>query len=61
MLEVKGITVRYSGLPVMRDLSLKVEQNQTVGVVGANGAGKTTLLKAIMGAMKIAAGQVLFN
>jgi len=61
MLEVKGITVRYSGLPVMRDLSIKVEQNQTVGVVGANGAGKTTLLKAIMGAVKVAAGEVHFN
>ncbi|MBU4276927.1 MAG: ABC transporter ATP-binding protein [Proteobacteria bacterium] len=61
MLEVKGITVRYSGLPVMRDLSMKVAQNQTVGVVGANGAGKTTLLKAIMGSVKIAAGEVHFN
>ena len=61
MLEVKGITVRYSGLPVMRDLSMTVEQNQTVGVVGSNGAGKTTLLKAIMGAVKLAAGEVLFN
>ncbi|MBU1276549.1 MAG: ABC transporter ATP-binding protein [Proteobacteria bacterium] len=61
MLEVKGITVRYSGLPVMRDLSMKVEQNQTVGVVGANGAGKSTLLKAIMGAIKLSAGQILFN
>ncbi|MCB2192460.1 MAG: ABC transporter ATP-binding protein [Deltaproteobacteria bacterium] len=61
MLEVKGITVRYSGLPVMRDLSIKVERNQTVGVVGANGAGKTTLLKAIMGAVKLAAGEVIFD
>ena len=61
MLEVKGITVRYSGLPVMRDLSMAVEQNQTVGVVGSNGAGKTTLLKAIMGAVKLAAGEVRFN
>ncbi|MBU1155127.1 MAG: ABC transporter ATP-binding protein [Proteobacteria bacterium] len=61
MLEVKGITVRYSGLPVMRDLSMKVAQNQTVGVVGANGAGKTTLLKAIMGSVKVASGEVHFN
>ena len=61
MLEVKGITVRYSGLPVLRDLSLKVEARQTVGVVGANGAGKSTLLKAIMGSVKVQSGQILFE
>ena len=61
MLEVNNITVRYSGLPVIRDLSLKVEQGQTVGVVGANGAGKTTLLKAIMGAVKTVAGEIVFK
>ncbi|BEQ14242.1 ABC transporter ATP-binding protein [Desulfoferula mesophila] len=60
MLEVKGITVRYSGLPVMRDLSINVRLNQTVGVVGANGAGKSTLLKAIMGAVKLSAGEIRF-
>jgi branched-chain amino acid transport system ATP-binding protein len=53
MLEVSGITVRYSGLPVLRDAALKVEQGQTVAVVGSNGAGKSTLLKAIMGAAKV--------
>jgi branched-chain amino acid transport system ATP-binding protein len=53
MLEVRGITVRYSGLPVLREASLKVEQGQTVAVVGSNGAGKSTLLKAIMGAAKV--------
>lgn len=61
MLEVKGITVRYSGLPVLRDLSIEVEENRTVGVVGANGAGKSTLLKAIMGAVKVQSGQILFK
>jgi branched-chain amino acid transport system ATP-binding protein len=60
MLEVKGITVRYSGLPVIRDLSINVRLNQTVGVVGANGAGKSTLLKAIMGAVKLSAGEIRF-
>jgi len=61
MLEVKGITVRYAGLPVLRDLSLKVEQSQTVGVVGANGAGKSTLLKAIMSAVRVQSGEVRFK
>ena len=53
MLEVSNITVRYSGLPVLREASLMVSEGQTVSVVGANGAGKSTLLKAIMGAAKM--------
>lgn len=61
MLEVKGITVRYSGLPVLRDVSITVAEGQTVGVVGANGAGKSTLLKAIMGSVKLAAGEITFQ
>ncbi len=52
MLEVSGITVRYSGLPVLREASVRVEEGQTVAVVGSNGAGKSTLLKAIMGAAR---------
>ncbi|MFZ5587935.1 MAG: ABC transporter ATP-binding protein [Thermodesulfobacteriota bacterium] len=53
MLEVNGVTVRYSGLPVLREASIKVAQGQTVAVVGSNGAGKSTLLKAIMGAARV--------
>ncbi|MBI4800232.1 MAG: ABC transporter ATP-binding protein [Desulfarculus sp.] len=62
MLEVQDITVRYSGLPVLREASLRVEEGQTVSVVGANGAGKSTLLKAIMGAARLAPeGRVTFR
>ncbi len=61
MLEVKGITVRYSGLPVLREVSIKVDEGRTVGVVGANGAGKSTLLKAIMGSVKVTSGEINFQ
>ncbi|MFH1035236.1 MAG: ABC transporter ATP-binding protein [Pseudomonadota bacterium] len=62
MLEVKDITVRYSGLPVLREASITVEQGQTVSVVGANGAGKSTLLKAIMGAARLSPeGSITFQ
>ncbi|MFH1058499.1 MAG: ABC transporter ATP-binding protein [Pseudomonadota bacterium] len=53
MLEVRGVTVRYSGLPVLREASISVAQGQSVAVVGSNGAGKSTLLKAIMGAARV--------
>jgi branched-chain amino acid transport system ATP-binding protein len=61
ILQVEDIRVRYSGLPVLEDLSLALGQGETVCVVGANGAGKSTLLRAIMGAQRVAAGRILFR
>jgi len=59
--DVKDIKVRYSGLPVIQGVSIKVNSGETVCVVGANGAGKSTLLKAIMGTVNIFDGSILFN
>ena len=61
MLEVKNIAVRYSGLPVIQDVSLEVRQGELVSVVGGNGAGKSTLFKAIMGVLRLTGGQILFE
>ncbi len=49
ILEVDGLTAGYGDLPVLRGVSLTVEEGEIVSVVGANGAGKTTLLGALSG------------
>jgi len=61
ILQVREIKVRYSTLPVIQDLSLIVDAGETVCVVGANGAGKSTFLKAIMGAVDVFNGEILFQ
>ncbi len=61
VLELNHIKVRYSGLPVVHDISLSVNAGQTVCVVGANGSGKSTLLRAIMGTRKIFHGEILYQ
>jgi branched-chain amino acid transport system ATP-binding protein len=61
MLEIKNIEVRYTGLPVIKDISLRVSQGELVSVVGGNGAGKTTLFKAIMGVLRPTGGRIHFN
>ena len=55
---IKGIKVRYSGLPVLHGVSLTVNAGETVCVVGANGAGKSTILRAVMGAQRAFEGQI---
>ena len=61
LLEIKGIKVRYSGLPVLHGVSLAVNAGETVCVVGANGAGKSTILRAVMGAQRAFEGQIFLR
>jgi len=43
------MTVIYDRAMVINDLSIRVDEGELVGLVGANGAGKSTLLRAITG------------
>ena len=61
MLKVSEIEVRYSGVPVIHNVSLEVNRGELVSVVGANGAGKSTLLKAIAGALHPSKGSIQFE
>jgi branched-chain amino acid transport system ATP-binding protein len=49
LLQVRGISKRFSGLQVLQDISFDVDEGSIVGVMGANGAGKTTLFSVIAG------------
>ena len=61
MLKVENIEVRYSGLPVIQEISLNVRAGELVSVVGGNGAGKSTLFKAIMGVLRPTRGGITFR
>jgi branched-chain amino acid transport system ATP-binding protein len=61
LLETENIRVRYSGLPVLHEVSIAVEPGETVCVVGSNGAGKSTLLRAVMGAQPAYEGAIRFD
>lgn len=61
LLSVDAITVKYGPIPAIRDVSLRVEQGETVAVVGANGAGKSTLTLAITGVVKTSSGGIEFS
>jgi branched-chain amino acid transport system ATP-binding protein len=57
-LDVKSVEVHRGGLPIVRDVSLIVDQGSISVLLGANGAGKTTLMEGVAGAIPQSAGQV---
>ena len=61
MLEVNKICVSYLGVPVIRDVSFKVNDGQMVSIVGSNGAGKSTILKTISGLLRPLSGEITFR
>jgi ABC transport system ATP-binding/permease protein len=49
VITLEKVTKRYGDRTLIRDLSLKVQRGDRIGIVGANGTGKTTLLKLMTG------------
>ncbi|MFK7836211.1 MAG: ABC transporter ATP-binding protein [Sulfitobacter sp.] len=52
VLEIDKLSAFYGKAQALSEVSLSVEEGQTIAIVGANGAGKSTLLDAIMGLVK---------
>jgi zinc transport system ATP-binding protein len=57
VVELQGVDFAYpGGPPVLRDVTLRVEQGEFVAVAGPNGGGKTTLLRIVLGLERPEAG-----
>jgi len=60
LLTLEHVDARHGLLQAVRDVSLQIEEGETVALVGANGAGKTTLLRTIAGAHRPSGGRIAF-
>ena len=50
MIEFDNVSFSYeSNAPVIKDLSFKIKDGESVGLIGANGAGKSTIMKLLLG------------
>ena len=58
LLDVKGLSVRFSGLTALDDVSFTLEEGNVRAVIGPNGAGKSTLFNAISGYVTPTSGTV---
>ena len=58
MIDIKNLSLSFGERVIFRGLSLQINNNARIGLVGLNGAGKTTLLRVIMGELEPDGGSV---
>jgi branched-chain amino acid transport system ATP-binding protein len=61
LLEVEKINSYYGDSHILFDVSLHVEKNEVVALLGRNGAGKSTTLKSLMGLIRPRSGRIVFD
>ena len=63
IIEIKDLYFSYkdSGAPVLKNINLKIEKNEFIGIIGQTGSGKSTFVKQLNGLLKPDKGQVLLN
>lgn len=61
LIELKNLSLGYGKDIILKNINLKIEENDFICVVGPNGSGKSTLIKGILGLINPIKGKVIFN
>lgn len=57
-IDIDNLSFAYQDFLVLRNVSLRINENQFIGIIGPNGGGKTTLLKLILGFLQPTSGTI---
>lgn len=60
IVEIKNLTVEYTGVKALENVSFSVNQGDFLGIIGPNGAGKSTLFSCMLGLQKKYLGTIKF-
>ena len=61
LLKMEGVSAGYAGAVVLQDVSLSMQEGQTLALLGRNGTGKTTLINTIIGVTQHYKGSVALS
>src|SRR5687768_13334596 len=61
VLETFDVSIRFGGVQALRDVNLRADQWEIVGIIGPNGAGKTTLFNCITGFYEPTSGRIRYR
>ncbi|MCA0272921.1 MAG: ATP-binding cassette domain-containing protein [Proteobacteria bacterium] len=59
IINMEGASVGYEGPPVLKRLTLRIDQDDRIALLGKNGEGKSTLSKLLAGKLAPAGGQIV--
>jgi ABC-type Mn2+/Zn2+ transport system ATPase subunit len=58
LIEFKEVSIGYAKTVLHKNINIKIDQNDFIGLVGPNGSGKTTFLKTLLGSIKPISGVI---
>jgi branched-chain amino acid transport system ATP-binding protein len=60
ILEARGVSKQFGAIVAASDITVSIEEQSIVGLIGSNGAGKTTFVNMVTGYLKPSAGSIHF-
>jgi phospholipid/cholesterol/gamma-HCH transport system ATP-binding protein len=61
LIELRNVSKRFGRLIVLRELTLAIDEGQSIVIIGASGSGKSVMLKHIVGLLRPDSGEVFFD
>jgi len=61
MLEARGLSKFYAGIPAVKDVNFRLERGGVLGLLGPNGSGKSTTVSMVTTLIEPTVGQVLLD
>ncbi len=61
MLEARGLSKFYAGIPAVKDVDFRLERGGVLGLLGPNGSGKSTTVSMVTTLIEPTVGQVLLD
>ena len=60
-IELRNVNFAYDGVPILKNINLKIEKGKTIALVGSSGAGKSTLADLIPRFHDVSGGELLID